>query len=166
MEMHITPDWLRNKIENTSEIEIEAGIPIASLENLNIFLPQDLIGEIDEEQTVRLKHAFGVLIRNLRLTKELTLESLAESATIDKDELRLIENDPHYETRPRTVFQLASFFEMKPQQMMKISGASQILDDELEEETLKFAAKSDGVSSLNKEEQQILNEYVKFLNKS
>ena len=166
MEMHITPDWLRNKIETTSETEIDAGISVDWLENLDLFLPRELFAVADEEQTVRLKHAFGVLIRNLRLTKELTLESLAESATIDKDELRLIENDPHYETRPRTVFQLANFFGVKAQQMMKISGASQILDEVLEEETLKFAAKSDGVSSLNKDEQQILNEYVKFLNES
>jgi len=46
MEMHITPNWLRNKIETTSETEIEAGIPVTELENLNIFLH-------DEERITR-----------------------------------------------------------------------------------------------------------------
>jgi transcriptional regulator with XRE-family HTH domain len=165
MEMHITPGWLRNKIETTSEIECEAGIPAMLLENLGMFLPRELIEEFDEERIVRLKHAFGIFIRNLRLTNELTVDVLAEAAYIHKDELLLIESDPHHITKPRTVYQLANFFGIKVQKMMKISGASQTLDEELEEETLQFAAKSDGVSSLNKDEQQILNEYVKFLNK-
>jgi len=164
MDMHITPDWLRNKIKTTSETEIEAGIPVTELENLNIFLPGELVETVDEERTARLKHAFGMFIRNLRLTRELTVDALAESAAIDKNELRLIEEDPHYVTKPRTVYQLANFFKIKSQRMMKISGVSQALEPDLEEETLKFAAKSNGVSSLNNDEQKILNEYVKYLN--
>lgn len=166
MEMHITPDWLRNKIETTAETEIEAGIPVELLENLNMFLPGELLTAVDEARTVQLKHAFGIFIRNLRLTKELSVDALAKSASITEEELRLIEGDPHYETKPRTVYQLAHCFGINVQKMMKVAGAAQTLDPELEEKTLKFAAKSDGVSSLNKDEQQILNEYVKFLNES
>ncbi|VAW75783.1 hypothetical protein MNBD_GAMMA12-1354 [hydrothermal vent metagenome] len=161
MEMHITPDWLRKKIEDSPDGEIEAGFDISGLRNVYMFLPGVLV---DDEHVTRLKHAFGIFIKNLRLTKELSVDDLAEAASIDNDELRLIENDPHYETKPRTVFQLSRFFKIQTQKMMVISGIAQSLDRKLEEQTLKFAAKSDGVSSLNSEEQQVLNEYVKYLN--
>ncbi len=165
MKMIITPGWLRNKIETAPDTEIEAGIPVMMLESIGMFLPRESAEEpAEDERLVRLKHAFGVFIRNLRLTRELPVEALAECAHIDATELYAIENDPHYVTKPRTVYQLANFFGINLKKMMELSGATQTYDESLEEEALKFAAKSDGVSSLNKEEHEILNEYVKFLN--
>ena len=165
MKIMITKEWLRNKIEATSEPDIEAGIPLSWLKSLDMFLPREFIDlPVDNKRMIGIKHAFGMLIRGLRKSQKLSIESLAKSASINESELRLIECDPHINAKPRTIYQLANYFNIDKKKLMLLSGNTQSCDEEVEEEALRFAAKSDGVSSLNNEEQKILNEYVKLLN--
>lgn len=166
MEMLITPEWLRNKTESEQVAECEAGMAVEALESIGMFLPRDRVKSVDEPERVsRLKLAFGIFIRNLRLKKKISREELARQAAVEIKDIFSIETDPHYQPRPRTVYQLAKFFDIEPQKMMGLSGVTQVYDEELEEEAFKFAAKSSGVSSLNKEEQTLLNEFVKYLNR-
>jgi transcriptional regulator with XRE-family HTH domain len=159
MKMLITPDWLRKRIENDPDIEVEAGGPAALLESLGMFIPGDL-APADE----RLKVAFGVVVRQLRLREELTVAELCVRADVPEEQLRSIEHDPHFKPRPRTVYQLADYFSVSKRGMMKLSGATRAFSPEFKEAAYRFAAKSDDLSKLTDEERQILNDYVKFLN--
>lgn len=168
MEMLVTPKWLRNKIKTEPDFEIEAGMPTHLLQSIDAFLPADVVpvSAEGEERTLQLKHAFGVLVRSLRLRDELSVEELAAAATVLIEDIECIERDPHAEVRPRTVFKLAKVFRIEPTKMIKISGTTIPVDEELACETLKFAAKSDGVSCLNAEEQQLLGAFIQYLNKA
>lgn len=167
MEMQITPEWLRNKTNTEPDIEIEAGMPTHLLQSIDAFLPADVVPEdtADKKRTVQIRHAFGVLVRSLRLRDELSVEELAATATVMVEDIECIERDPHAEVRPRTVYKLAKVFRIEPSKMIKLSGTIIPSDEELAEEALKFAAKSDGVSRLNAEEQQLLGAFIKYLNK-
>ncbi len=166
MEMLITPTWLRSKFETEPDVDFDAGMPVHLLQSIDMFLPSDVaVAEpVDEERVLQLKHAFGLVIRQLRLRDGLTVEALAEAASVLVEELEAIEHDPHFQARPRTVVQLAKVFEIAPPKMMKLSGVAHAADETLEDEVLKFAAKSDGVSSLNSEEQSLINDFVRLLN--
>lgn len=167
MEMQITPDWLRKKIETEPELEIEAGIPTFLLQNLDAFLPKDVVPVEGEgsQQTREVRHAFGVLVRMLRLEASMDIAQLAETARVMAEEIEQIERDVDTVVRPRTVHKLAKVFRIEPKQMAILSGSMTASDRELTDEVVKFAAKSDGVSRLNAEEQKILNGFISFLKK-
>lgn len=166
MEMLITPEWLRNKTKTEPDLDFDAGVPTELLQSMDMFLPPNVAGAdtANEKRDLKRKHAFGLMVRQLRLRESQTIAELATDASILADELEAIEQDPHYQPRPRTVVYLAKTLNIALPKMMKLSGIATVVDTELEEEALKFAAKSDGVSTLNVEERRTLNEFVKFLN--
>ena len=161
MEMLVSRDWLRRKIDADPDIDADAGTPIGLLESIGMFLPSDLVE--DGSNVVRLKHAFGVLVRQLRRREQLSIDELAAKARIDAEELRQVEQDPHFKPKPRLVHQLALVFGVSARSLMKLSGATVTRDERFEEAALRFAAKSDDLSKLTRDEQRVLNEYVKFL---
>lgn len=163
MQMFIDKTWLQNKIASDPDINTDAGLPLEHLENIDMFLSSDLIKrEIDH--ILPLKHAFGMLTNQLRRKENMSIVELAENAHILVEELSSIETDPNFKPNPRTVYQLASFFNVSAKTLMKLSGATLTYNKEFEEKALRFAAKSSQASKLTEEEIQILNEYVKYLN--
>ena len=159
-------EWLRDKILSDPDIATDAGVPVAMLENLGMFLSPELSskGEQFDDSVIRLKQTFGLLIRQLRRREGLTIGELVQKASITEEELRLIEHDPHHKPRPRTVHQLAEYFQVSKMELMKLSGATLTYDEKFQEEAFRFAAKSDDLSTLTQDEQELLNEYIKFLN--
>lgn len=168
MEMLITPDWLRNKIKTEPDVEIEAGFAVEHLPNLTMFLPPNVVEDESStnERKQELHHAFGLFVRHWRLREKLTVEALANKAQVKADHIESIECDITFRTPPRTIYNLARVFSISPQKLMVIAGSADNYDDPIAEEALKFAAKSDGVSSLNREEQKLLSEFIKFVSEA
>jgi transcriptional regulator with XRE-family HTH domain len=164
MKMFIDRDLLRRKIMNDPEMEADAGFPVAALEGLGMFLPPELTPANDDE-TVRLKEAFGVFVRQLRRRDNMSVEDLCQMARVEEAELREIEHNPHHKPRPRTVHQLASIFRVPERAFMKLSGATVTNDNQFHEEASRFAAKSDDMAKLTSAERKALNEYISFLSK-
>lgn len=162
MEMLISPDWLRRKIESDPDVDTDAGPSMAVLEAVGMFLPAELV-PADQTKVVRLTMAFGVLVRQLRRQRQWSIDELSERARVDAQDLRLIEHDPNNKPRPRVVHQLSGVFGMPERALMKLSGATVTRDEAFEEEAMRFAAKSDDMSKLSKEEQRALSDYVKYL---
>lgn len=162
MEMLISKEWLRRKIESTPDVETDAGAPMAVLEDIGMFLPTDLIAGADAKDA-ELGLAFGVLVRQLRRRDEMSVAELAETAQIDEGEIQSIETDPTYLPRPRTVHRVATVFKIPERAMMKLSGATVSRDTGFKEAAQRFAAKSGDISKLSKEEQDALNEFVRYL---
>ncbi len=160
--MLISQDWLRRKIKSDPELDTDAGPSISVLESIGMFLPADLVPP-KEGKVVLLVKAFGVLVRQLRRQKRWTIDELAKLARVDAEDLRQIERDPQHRPRPRVVHQLAAVFAVPERSLMKLSGATITRDVDFEEEAMRFAANSDDMSKLSREEQRALNEYVKYL---
>ena len=165
MEILVSRDWLRKKISEDPDVESDAGMPAALLENLGMFLPGDMPeAEPEEETIVKLKFAFGVLIRQLRLREGLSVTELVDRVRVAEEDLRGIEHDPHHKPRPRVVHQLSKYFNMPEREMMKLSGATRTYNQKFQETAYRFAANSDDLSKLSDAERQALEEYIKYLN--
>tara|TARA_E500000318_G_scaffold111388_1_gene129806 strand:- start:2641 stop:3150 length:510 start_codon:yes stop_codon:yes gene_type:complete len=162
MEMLISADWLRRKIKADPDIDVEAGPSLSALEEAGMFISPEFSKE-GENTSEHLTSAFGVLIRQLRRQKKWSVEELAQKARVDPEDLRKIEMASNYRPRPRVVHQLSGVFNVPERSLMKLSGATVTHDHAFEEEAMRFAAKSDDLAKLNREEQQLLNDYVKYL---
>lgn len=109
-----------------------------------------------------LHRGLGALVRMLRRRDQLTVEALADTAKIDVAELVAMETDPSVDPKPRTIYQLATFFKLPPQSLVVLSGAVTV-GDGVRSEAVRFAASSPTMSKLNREEKKLLNEFVRFL---
>jgi transcriptional regulator with XRE-family HTH domain len=154
MKMLISPDWLRRKIESDPDVDTGAGPSIGLMESA---VPTD------EDNILRVVQAFGVLVRQLRRQQQWTIEELAKRTQIDAEDLRQIERDPHYRPRFHVVHQLSTVYGVPERPLLRLSGATVTADHDFEEKAMRFAAKSDDMSQLSEQEQQALNEYVKYL---
>jgi transcriptional regulator with XRE-family HTH domain len=162
MKMLISPDWLRRKIESDPDVDTDAGPSIGLMESAGMFGPTEAVST-DEAKVLRVVQAFSLLVRQLRRQHQWTIEELAKRALVDVEDLRQIERDPHYRPQPRVVHQLSTVYGVPEHPLMKLSGATVNADHDFEEKAMRFAAKSDDVSQLSDQEQQALNEYVKYL---
>ena len=109
---------------------------------------------------------FGRFVRLMRRYKHLTLEKLADDARIDITELVEIEEDTRHAPDPRTVYQLATIFELPMPKMMQLAGLSKPKDARLVDEAIRFAARSESVEDLNEIERAALEAFVSVLSDS
>lgn len=162
MEMLISQEWLQRGVDADPWVDTDAGAPIAVLASIGMFIAPELAaGDVAEPE--RASHSFGVLIRQLRRRDGLSVEKLAQKARIDADELRLVEHDPHYRAKPRMVHQLSDVFRIPERSMMTLAGAMVVNDNRIGQAAERFAAMSDDMSKLTREERKLLNDFVKFL---
>lgn len=166
MRMLIDNDWLRRTIRDDPEMESDAGGPISLLEDLGVFLPSDLAATEGGETVVHQQYAFGVFIKMLRKKDNLTVADLAARARVTTEDIHCIERDPRHKPKPRTIHQLAGWFKLDPRRMMKLAGATVAANQNVRDEAVRFAAKSDDLSGLTADERRMLNEFVKYVNES
>lgn len=156
MKINIAKEWCLKMAELEDDSEINAGLlaidPIFDGDVLPI-----------EETSGELSIAFGRFVRLMRRNRGLTIEKLADDADIDVVELVGIEDDTHYKPDPRTVYQLANFFDVPRAKLMEISGLTVPRDDRLVEEAMRFAARSDPLVELTVEERAALDAFVAVL---
>jgi transcriptional regulator with XRE-family HTH domain len=107
--------------------------------------------------------AFGKFVNMMRRRKGYSIEQLADAARVDASELLIIEDDVHYVPGPRTVFQLAQLFEVPQPRLMQLAGLAAANDDSLREEAVRFAARSEAVHKLTREESAALEAFVTVL---
>ena len=170
MMTRITDAWLRRRIEHDPDVDTDAGLPITKSEVLQALIPgkaprtppqpRARMAAESREQVV-----LGKLLRQLRRRDNMELARLAREVRVSEDELRAIEEDRDFVPKPRTIHQLAVYYEIPPRALLKLSAAAKKRDPELDEEAVRFAASSDELSKLTKDEQKRLNDFVKYLSK-
>lgn len=109
MKLNLSKEWYENRIQPDEEFEVGAGCPPASSTG------DETTGAAQEPVTdegLAENVAFGTLIQLLRRDRRLTVEDLASSAGVDVAEIVKIELDPKYVPHPRSVHQLARFFDL------------------------------------------------------
>jgi transcriptional regulator with XRE-family HTH domain len=99
----------------------------------------------------------------MRRKQRLTVEKLAEDAGIDVVELVEIEEDSRHTPEPRTVYQLATHFNVPMPGLMQLAGLSKPKNARLVNEAIRFAARSEPVADLNDVERAALEALVSVL---
>ena len=107
--------------------------------------------------------AFSRFVRLARRSRGLTVESLAERADVEVAELLTIEESSQYKPDLRTVYQLANFFGVQRANLLQVAGLTAPKDGHLIDEAVRFAARSESVAALTKEERAALDAFVSVL---
>jgi hypothetical protein len=156
MKFTFEKEWLQRHSDSDQNLEIAAGS--FSLDQL-----PPLTGAPAGGPGVL---AFGRLVNLSRRKRGWTIEDLAASARIDTREAIRIEHDPNYVPGPRTVYQLSTALGLPRERMLQLSGNMLVRDRRLGEQAVKFAARSESVEKLSRQEHLALEEFVKYLNES
>lgn len=158
MKLNLSKDWLAKRARLDDDADVGAGtFDFGLLKN------QKRIEAIEATADEEPSPGFGRLINLWRREKGLSLEQLAEGARIDLSELIEIERDLHFTPEPRTVFQLSKVLGLPSSRLLELSGNLILRDPALGKEAVRFAARSESVEKLSKDELRALEEFVKYL---
>jgi HTH-type transcriptional regulator, competence development regulator len=161
MKMNLSKEWLRQRAALDDDADCSAGT--LNLNRLPANRPSNVGTMHASAETESPNPAFGRLINLWRRKKGLRIDALAEKARIDVAELIEIERNLNYVPEPRTVYQLAKTLDLPSERMLELSGNLIVRDSSLGQEAVRFAARSESVEKLSKDEQRALEEFVKFL---
>jgi len=113
-----------------------------------------------EEQS---RQGFAGFMVALRKKKALSLEELAERAGIETEDIKAIESCSPSAPSPRTIFRLEQFFGLPAKTLGKLSGAVIGIPSATKQHLVRFAACSNNLGSLTREEKSVLNAFVRYL---
>lgn len=151
-------EWYHRRLEAESDAPILAGLMLTMREPL----------EESPKQAIRseeLDLAFGKFVNLMRRQRRLSLEQLAEKVDIDIEELLEIEDCCKKKPSVRTVHNLASFFEIPNNSLLQMAQIVTQRSPNLMSEAIRFAARSESITELKKEERLALETFVSFLSK-
>ncbi|MCC6362627.1 MAG: helix-turn-helix transcriptional regulator [Bryobacterales bacterium] len=157
MKFTFDKEWLEKHADRDDNLEIAAG---------SFSLDQLPPAGIDPGEDPTAVLAFGRLIHLSRRKRGWSVEDLASAARIEVSEAVRIENDPNYVPGPRTVYQLSVALDLPKDRLLQLYGNRIVRDRSLGQQAVKFAARSESVQKLSRQEHQALEEFVKYLNES
>ncbi len=160
MKLSLDKNWYKARIAQEGDLDVTAGVPLDEHENTQAGTEQP--AQPTEDAVLGL-HVFGSLVQMLRRERRLSVEQLAVKARVDAVEIVAIERDPRFIPKPRTVHQLAHYFRLPERALAKLSNITTVHSSQLEDAAVRFAANSESVMELNREERQALADFVKFL---
>ena len=155
-----TRDWLMKAVELEADCDISAGpvLPVVEVNRPN----SAALVEIKRE---KVHEAFSILMRQLRLEQNLTVEELACRIEVEPEQLHRIERHVGFKPPPRTLVRLADWHRLPIKAVIQMAGGVKTMNHSLEESVLCFAAKSESFERLNAYEKRLLNEFVQCLRK-
>lgn len=161
MKLNLSKEWYRQRAELDDKAEVSAGT--LEINRLAAERPGTVAAMQSSTEAETPSPAFGRLINLWRRKRGLRIDALADRARIDVAELIEIEHNLSFVPEPRTVFQLAKTLDLPSERMLELSGNLVVRDSSLGQEAVRFAARSESVEKLSKDEQRALEEFVKFL---
>ncbi len=156
MKLELNKEWYSSHAANDDDFNVVAGTHSEELSDT-----VETVGHSEEDFAESF--AFSTLIRLSRKERGLSVAQLANDAGIAVLEVISIERDHDYIPKPRTVFQLASFFGISSGSLMKLANITKVHDDKFRSETIRFAANATDFVNLGEHERELLHEYVHFL---
>ena len=168
MKLLFPTEWLRRKIDSDPDVEVEAGPNLNDWALLGRFegenLQEENLATLEERQVVPLRMSLGLLVRQLRLRDGLTVETLAKEAKVSEEELNQVEHNPNYTARPRLIYNLSEYFEVRLQDLSQLAGTTRKVDRKLYNSAVRYAAMSDEAAALTEGQREILDGFVTMLN--
>jgi HTH-type transcriptional regulator, competence development regulator len=162
MKLNLSKEWLIKRAARDDMAEVSAGF--FNLDMLQADASKGGGGSRQSPEQESSRVAFGKLVNLWRRKRGLRMDQLAEKARIDLAELVEIERNIDFIPEPRTVYQLSQVLNLSNERLLQLSGNTVERDRTLGQRAVKFAALSESVEKLNKDEQRALEEFVKFLN--
>ncbi len=158
---------LRDIIIESSEEEIRdavasAGGDFHALASRGRAVAERALAEIESESAQDLRKGLGALIYMLRRRDGISIEDLGAQARVDPGELTRLEDDYGFDPNPRTVYQLEKHFKLPERSLVLLSGAVKV-ESAVRSEAVRFAASSESIVKLSREEKHLLNRFVRFL---
>jgi transcriptional regulator with XRE-family HTH domain len=157
MKINIPMEWSLRMARLEGGAEIGAGLLARDP------VPDDEVGSTGRASLEEPNIAFGRFVSLMRRRRGLTLEKLAEDADVEILDLVEIESDTRHRPEPRTVYQLANFFDVPRDGLLQIAGLTVPKNRRVVEEAVRFAARSEPVSELTDEERGALEAFVAVL---
>ena len=161
MKLDLSEKWLRQRAELDDKADVSAGT--LDISRLAASRPANVVTMQASAEPESPNPAFGKLINLWRREKGMRIDTLAEKARVDIAELIEIERNLNYVPEPRTVYQLAKILGLPSERLLELSGNLIARDTTLGQEAVRFAARSESVEKLSKEEHRALEEFVKYL---
>jgi transcriptional regulator with XRE-family HTH domain len=159
MKLLFTNEGLRRKIANDPNDEPTAGQVSFAVQGAET----EKVAVMGERNVIQMRIALGTFVRQLRRREGLSLSQLSERAHVSEDELRQVEHNPNYTARSRLIFQLSEYFNVPLVQLSVLSGNTHAVSRVFYNEVVKYAARSDDVSTLTVEERETLEAFVALL---
>lgn len=158
---------LREILLEASEDELqealsEVGENFDSLATSGQVVAQLALADADKNYVQDLHRGLSTLIQMLRRRDRISIDELSRRARVDASELHRIEIDPTFDPNPRTIYQLEQYFALPSRSLVVLSGAVRV-DNDVRTEAMRFAANSENISELSREERNLLSRFVKFL---
>jgi transcriptional regulator with XRE-family HTH domain len=118
-----------------------------------------------EKVNATSRTAFAKLIELRRRHHGLSVEQLAKVAGVDLAELVALEREG-VAPRPQALHQLARVLKLPLPRLMQLAGLEGANDRGLDQEAVRFAARSEAVGKLSPEEEEALEDFVKYLDRT
>jgi transcriptional regulator with XRE-family HTH domain len=119
----------------------------------------------EDSEVERLRDVFREVVRNLRREKGLTIDQLAKKLRIDREEIIAMERNPRYRLLPATLDRLSEFYGIPQRRLAALAGAIREVPEVVREEAARYAAQSESLAKLSREERLLLDRFVRFLKK-
>lgn len=110
-----------------------------------------------------LRYVFQTTMRDLRRSKEWTMEYLADRLGVDRGEVVAMERYVAYRPTPLVIHKLSRLYGVVEQKLAALAGAFDAPSESVKESASRFAAQSESFAKLSKEEKKTLDGFVKFL---
>ncbi len=160
----ITQDWARRQAETEPEHGVTSVGGLAQRATQSAGL-----GAVEAPDYASMtqpdprRQSLAKFVELSRRRQRLSLEKLAEMTGIDLAELLAIEQARVVEISPRSVVQLSAAFDVNPQSLMELAGLVEIRHEGLTESATRFAARSEPMQALSKDEEEALDSFVREL---
>jgi DNA-binding XRE family transcriptional regulator len=145
--------WIEQKAAEEDGAFVSAGCIMTPTETLPAMTSDALAARLSLSRFVHLA----------RLKLRLTKEQFAAKAQIPLKELVCIEDDDQYTPTLRTVHMLAQFLKVSHVKLLTLAGLAQAKDAGFNDAAVRFAAMSEPIRQLTREEQEAFDEFAKFL---
>jgi HTH-type transcriptional regulator, competence development regulator len=127
-----------------------------------------LVTAVEELQAKRMganvmRSAFAQLVRLFRRERQMTQDQFAEDLDVELGEIVSLEGGDLIRPSPRTIHKLSEKMKVPSSKLFVLSGLAEARDTGIQDESLKFAARSQPLETLSAGEHQVLSEWVKYL---
>jgi HTH-type transcriptional regulator, competence development regulator len=160
MKLERTQEWWLERVDREQDHSVGAGFPAHD----PILQSQPAtVGTTSQPGTEETRIAFGRFVNLMRRQRAMSIEKLAETADLELGELVSIEDDLHFTPEPRAVFRLAHAFGVPQQRLMQLAGLASARDERFRQEAVRFAARSESLQKLSREENAALEAFIAVL---